>query len=135
VTVLVARTQAGPLSDRFGRRLVVVPALLAAALAMATLARAASPGDLVLAAVLYGVGFGGGQPALMAMATDRVPATERGRAMGTYFTLWELGISCGSVLLGLLVARAGYAAMWWTAAAVAGVGAAACLPELTRRRG
>ena len=134
-TVLVARTQAGPLSDRFGRRLVIMPALLAAALALAVLARATSREDLVLAALLYGVGFGGGQPALMAMATDRVPPAERGRAMGTYFTLWELGISCGSVLLGLLVARAGYGAMWWTAAAVAGVGAAACLPELTRRRG
>ena len=34
------------------------------------------------------------------MATDGVPPEERGRAVGTLLTAWEMGIGCGAVLLG-----------------------------------
>ena len=71
----------------------------------------------------------------MAMTTDRVPPEERGRAMGTFFTAWELGISAGSVLLGVCADRAGYPAMWWVAAAVAWAGACAGARDITRPRG
>jgi MFS family permease len=60
------------------------------------------------AAALYGVGFGAGQPALLAMTADRVPPEERGRAMGTLYTAWELGILGGAILLGLCATPLGY---------------------------
>ena len=42
--------------------------------------------------------------------------------MGTFYTAWELGISGGSIVLGLCATRLGYAATWWIAAAIAGRG-------------
>jgi MFS family permease len=94
-----------------------------------------SRGMFLGAAGLYGVGFGAGQPALLAMTGDRVPPAERGRAMGTLYTAWELGIFGGSVLLGFCATRLGYETTWWTAAAIAGIGAIAALCPGSRLRG
>lgn len=135
LAVLVVRPAAGVLADRLGRRLVAVPALTVAGAGLIVLATTGSIATLILSAVLYGIGFGAGQPALMAMTTDRVRPEERGRAMGTFFTAWELGISGGSVLLGLLATRYGYPAMWGTAALVALAGAVAAARDITRPRG
>ena len=135
LTVVLVRSGAGRLTDALGRRLVIVPSLALAGLGLAALAWTTSPAWLVASALFYGAGFGAGQPALMAMTTDRVPPEERGRAMGTFFTAWELGISAGSVLLGVCADRAGYPAMWWVAAAVAWAGACAGARDITRPRG
>lgn len=135
IASVVVRGPAGQLSDRLGRRAVVAPALALAALSLFGLGLARSPAGLLGAAALYGLGFGAGQPALMAMTADRVAADERGRAMGTFYTAWELGISGGSILLGLCAGWLGFAAMWWVAGAWAGVGAVAALRGVRRRRG
>ena len=124
---LVVRSPAGQLSDRLGRAAVIAPALTLAGISLVLLGLAASPAMFLGAAALYGVGFGGGSPALLALTADRVPPAERGRAMGTLYTAWELGIFAGSILLGLCATRFGYEATWWIAAAIAGVGAVAAL--------
>ena len=135
LAVLVTRTQSGRLADRFGRRLVLVPALIITGVSLAVLAGADSRSGLMAAAALYGVGFGAGQPALMAMTADRVPPAERGRALGTFFTAFELGILGGAMLLGPVATGLGYTAMWWVAAGVAWLGALAAFPHITRQRG
>src|SRR5262249_17749972 len=116
---LLVRSPAGRLSDRLGRRAVVAPALALAAVSLGGPGAAPSRVAFLAAAVLYGIGFGAGQPALLAMATDRVPMEERGRAMGTLYTAWELGISGGAILLGVCVTRLGYEATWWIAGGIA----------------
>jgi MFS family permease len=132
---LAVRTPAGRLSDRLGRRAVIAPALAISGGGLVLLGLAVSQGTFLGAAALYGVGFGAGQPALLAMTADRVPPGERGRAMGTLYTAWELGISGGSIMLGLCATRLGYAATWWIAAAIAGMGALAALYPGGRPRG
>ena len=127
---LAVRSPAGRLSDRLGRRAVIAPALALGGVSLVLLGMASSRGTFLGAAALYGVGFGAGQPALLAMTGDRVPPAERGRAMGTLYTAWELGIFSGSILLGLCATRLGYEATWWAAAAIAGAGSLAALrPE------
>jgi MFS family permease len=132
---LVVRSPAGRLSDRLGRRRVIAPALAVAGLSLALLGAATSGAMFLGAAALYGVAFGAGQPALLAMTADRVAPAERGRAMGTLYTAWELGILAGSILLGLAATRLGYAATWWIAGVTAGLGAAATLRGVGRLRG
>jgi MFS family permease len=132
---VAVRSGAGRLSDQLGRRAVVAPALALAGVSLVLLGLADSRATFLAAAVLYGVGFGAAQPALLAMTVDRAPPAERGRAMGTLYTAWELGISGGAVLLGLCVTRLGYAATWWIAGAIAGLGAVAALREVGRLRG
>jgi MFS family permease len=135
LTALLVRGQAGRLTDRLGRRAVMAPSLALAAIALLLLAGADSMAWLVTSAVLFGVGFGAAQPAILAMAADRVPPTERGRAVGTVYTALELGISSGAVLFGLWAARWGYRSMWLAAAVSAGIGAGAAARHITRTRG
>lgn len=132
---LAVRSPAGRLSDRVGRRAVIAPALAISGVSLVLLGLAATQKTFLAAAALYGVGFGAAQPALLAMTADRVPPGERGRAMGTLYSAWELGISGGSIALGLCATRLGYAATWWIAAAIAGIGALAALYPDSRARG
>ena len=81
---------------------MIAPALAISGASLVLLGLAASQGTFLAAAALYGVGFGAAQPALLAMTADRVPPGERGRAMGTLYTAWELGISGGSIAAGAL---------------------------------
>jgi MFS family permease len=132
---LMVRSPAGRVSDRFGRRVVIAPALAITSGSLVVLGLAESPAMFLGAAALYGVGFGAGQPVLLALTADRVPPGERGRAMGTLYTAWEFGISGGAILLGLCAPRLGYTVTWWIAATIAAVGAIAALFPDARGRG
>jgi MFS family permease len=119
VTLLLVRTSAGRLSDRFGRGAVVAPAFAVIAASLAVVAIARAPWALYAAGALFGLGLGGAQPTLMAWAADLVPATERGKAMATYYTAWELGIGGGQVAFGLLLPSVGFAGLFAAGAGLA----------------
>ena len=119
VVLIASRGPLGRLSDRVGRTAVIAPGLVLGAAALALLSAAASTLALLLAALLYGVFFGSVQPALMAMAVDRVGPAERGSAMGTFTTAMDLGIGVGSFLWGFVIQASGYSAMYLSAAGVA----------------
>jgi MFS family permease len=132
--VALVRGHAGRLSDRLGRVPVAAASLLLAAAAIAVLAVTRSTVGLTTAGALYGVGFGGAQPALMAWCVDRVDAHDRGRAMGTYYTAFELGIAAGAILAGLAVSAIGFSATFLGLAGVAGAAAVLTLVDRPRRR-
>jgi MFS family permease len=132
VTITVARGPAGRLSDRIGRPPVAGTGLLLTAAAMVILAFADDLAGLAAAGAVNGLAYGAAQPALVAWSVDSVPADERGRAMGTYHSAFELGIIAGASSSGLAVARWGFAGTFVATAAVAAVGA---VLALTRQRG
>jgi len=134
VALLVIRTTAGQLSDRFGRPVVVAPALAVVAIALLVVAVARAPWAIYGAGLLFGLGFGGAQPALMAWAADLVPPGDRGKAMATYYTAWELGIGGGQIVLGLLLPVGGFGGLFATAALMALIGAALALARLPATR-
>jgi len=103
LAVLLVRAQAGSVSDRCGRATVIIPGLAAAGVAFAILGLTSDRIWLLVGAAVYGLGFGSVQPALMALTADRVPLEERGKAMGTFYVAWELGITAGSTGAGLLL--------------------------------
>jgi MFS family permease len=103
VAMLIVRAKAGEISDRRGRAIVILPGMLCAALAMMILGGTSGPIGVLVGAAAMGVGFGTVQPALMALTTDRVTAGERGKAMGTFYFAWELGIAGGSTGAGILL--------------------------------
>jgi MFS family permease len=107
LVILVLRAKGGSLSDRFGRVAVIAPSLVCSGLAVGALGFLRSPAPALAAGCLFAAGFGMASPALMAMATDGVPPEERGRAMGTLQTAWELGIACGAVILGQVLSWSG----------------------------
>jgi MFS family permease len=127
VTTTLARAPAGRLSDRAGRAPVAAAGLLLAAAALVLLAFADGLSGIALAGAVYGLAYGVAQPALMAWSVDTVPEAERGRAIGTYHTAFELGIVAGAALSGPLVARWDFATTFLATAAIAATGAALAL--------
>jgi MFS family permease len=103
LAMLAIRAKAGTVSDRRGRAVVVIPGLLITGLAFAVLGLTSGWIWVLVGAVIFGLGFGSAQPALMALTADRVRIEDRGKAMGTFYVAWELGIMSGSTGAGLLL--------------------------------
>jgi MFS family permease len=119
VGLLTVRTKAGQLSDRFGRPAVVAPALVVVAASLGMVAVAQAPWAIYGAGLLFGLGFGAAQPALMAWVTDRAPPRDHGRALATFYTAWELGIGGGQLVFGALLPIGGFSGLFGGAAGVA----------------
>jgi MFS family permease len=62
----------------------------------------------LLAAVLFGIGNGGSQPALQTLCLKCVGFERRGASSGTYYMGMDIGNTVGPVLAGLLAASFGY---------------------------
>jgi MFS family permease len=131
LVLTLARGPAGRLSDRHGRAPVAAAGLALAAVALGVLALSEGPLALAVVGALYGLAGGVAQPALVAWCVDGVAPTDRGRAMGTFFTALELAIALGAMSSGLAVARWGFAP---TFLAMAGVAVAGAVLPLARRR-
>lgn len=132
LALLSVRAQAGQLSDRFGREAVVLPATAIVAAALGLLAGATSGLALYGAGFLLGAGMGTAQPALMAWSADLVAPGDRGKAMGTFHTAWELGIGVGSILFGLLLPLGGFGGLFLGSAVIALAGGTLALSGLGR---
>ena len=96
---------------------MIVPALVLMGAAMVVLSVADRLSFFLLAAVLYGIGFGIVHPMLQALAVLDVAPDRRGAANATFFSAFDLGITGGSSVGGLIVGAVGYgpAFLYYTA--------------------
>ncbi|MCL6554139.1 MAG: MFS transporter [Firmicutes bacterium] len=131
--VFAAQSIAGRLSDRLGRLAVIVPGLVLAAVGLWGTALAAGAW-LFVAGALSGLGLGGVQPLLYALAADLVPLEERGSAVGTIGIFHEIGIVLGAIGGGFLGRSIGLPAMYGIAGTVPASGAMLALLATRRRR-
>jgi MFS family permease len=107
------------LSDRWGRRRIVVPNLFGMVAVLTILALADHTTLFVIAALIFGTNQGFLHPTLGALVVDRVDTASRGRALGLFSGLFHLGIFLNSSILGSVAARYGYPRLYWISAAVA----------------
>lgn len=98
----------GIVSDRFGRKIVIVPgfAVSAASLVLFTLGQ--SYALFLLSAAVYGIGRGIGGAAPMAFAADIAGEGNHGVASGLYRTFSDVGLMSGPVVLGLVADASSY---------------------------
>lgn len=115
---LAVRLVAGKAYDTWGASVVLAPAFVALAAAMALLAVAARPGLFLLAAVPAGLGIGSTHTTLMARLVDRSARENRASSVAGFITCWELGVGGGSILMGRLADAAGFYAMFVVAASL-----------------
>jgi MFS family permease len=125
--MILVRPKAGEISDRRGRAAVILPGMAITAVSLATLGLTSGPTGVLLGATIFGVGFGCAQPALMALTADRVTLEERGKAMGTFYTAWELGIAAGAVGSGWILNMTNFSVVLMLCSAAALIGAALSL--------
>jgi MFS family permease len=109
VVVLLTRIRSGRLADRIGYRRVFLPCLVLVTLGLLLLAAARTRTMLVLAAVVFGVGFGNTYPAFAAHVVRLVAPERRGAAFGGILAAFDTGVGTGSIAVGALAQRLGLA--------------------------
>jgi len=117
--VLLTRPFAGPLADRVGHRRFVLPCFVLAGLGIALLAASSSRAQMMGSAVVFAFGFGNLYPAFVAHVVKHVDPGRRGAAFGGILAAFDTGMGTGSIVLGALIERHGFAAAYGAAAALA----------------
>lgn len=112
VVLSVTRPVLGMVLDRKGYDVVVIPGLVLLAMGLVALGMAQNLTMFLVAAVLYGAGFGAVHPSMQAMTVRNVPLHRRGAANGTFFSAFDLGIGVGAVICGAVVEMVGYSYMY-----------------------
>ena len=103
----LAQVATGALSDRYGRRPLIVGGMLLQALAIATIAATSGFWPWLASAVALGLGTAMVYPTLIAVIADVAPSRQRGAVVGIYRFWRDLGFAAGAVLIGLVAAVAG----------------------------
>jgi predicted MFS family arabinose efflux permease len=118
VAATASRWWAGRFGDRHGAGKLVVPAVLVAALGMATLIGIGSAVAVIVGMVLFGCGFGAIQNASLAVMFDRVDASGYGAASAIWSAAYDGGLGVGAAGFGMLATQTGYPAGFATTAAI-----------------
>ena len=106
----------GDLSDRYGRKQVILPSVGLIALNLVLISRMHSPWMLMVTGVLGGVGQGLIFPALSTYIIDTMGRENKGLAISLYLTFFDMGMAGGSVLFGWVSDLYGFRAMYLIAA-------------------
>ena len=128
-------TPGGALSDRVGRRPLLVAGWLLFAAVYFGFGRATAPWQIWALFAVYGVYFGLTEGTEKALVADLVPARARGTAFGAFNLAISLGALPASVIFGVWWDRAGPRAAFdfgATIAITAAIGAAVVLPRTLR---
>jgi MFS family permease len=124
LAILVGRLTLGRSLDRIGHRRVLTRCLLIPPAGLALLAVANGQITFVLAALLFGAGFGLMHPAFTAYVMTHVPFARRGAAFGAMLAAFDTGIGAGSTAMGWVIHQMGFRPAFGLTAVVA----AASLP-------
>jgi MFS family permease len=111
-SVLASRVVTGKLSDRIGRRKVVLPFMGLLTLAVFLLPFLQTLSVLVIIGICFGLGFGAYMPTLNALVVDETPPGERGSAVALFTASMDMGITTGSIVFGIAADLWGYAVMF-----------------------
>ena len=101
----LAQVATGALSDRIGRKRLIVAGMLAQGAAIAAIAATTGFAPWLLCAVLLGLGTAMVYPTLLAVVADIAQPAQRGAVTGIYRFWRDLGFAVGAVLVGTVADR------------------------------
>jgi MFS family permease len=107
LAVIASRVLVGPIADRRGPLVLLVPALLVVPVGYAMLAAARTAAATLGAAIVFAIGFGTAYPAFMTWILGRTDARRRGATFGSVLFALDTAIGTGSLLVGRVGERAG----------------------------
>jgi len=101
-TVVFYRIFFSHLGDRIGLKAVLYPSLALIPIAFAVLAVAQQRWQMVLSAILFGIGMGASYPAFAAFILGNTDPERRARTFGSIVWAFDTGIGTGSLVIGVL---------------------------------
>ena len=131
ITWAIGSLGSGAISDRLGRKPLIIVGLAIIGASSIGVATAQSYGMLVFWRVVSGIGGGAYMGSVFAAVADRFPAEERGRSLGWLATGQSLSLVLGVPLLTMVGSVGGWRGASWVygiAMAVATLGAWAIVP-------
>lgn len=118
----------GPLSDRLGRRPVILASLSIFVVLTLLTSFAHSATELTMLRLITGLGAGGIVPLALMLIGDLFPYQERGRPIGWLFGAMAGGMACGSVAGVMLEPLISWQGLFWGVAALCAVALCSLLP-------
>jgi MFS family permease len=128
----IVQLATGALSDRIGRKHLIVAGMWVQAAGISLIARGDRFGEFVAGAVLLGIGTAMVYPTLLAAIGDVAAPSWRASAVGVYRLWRDLGYAVGAALAGITADALGASGAIWIVAgitALAGVAAAVRMDE------
>jgi DHA1 family multidrug resistance protein-like MFS transporter len=107
-TTMLAKPLSGKLSDRLGRKPMILAGLFLCAATLPLIPNVTSLWLLFPVSALFGLGVAIVTPSTTALVADLVKAGQMGSAMGVFGTIWDIGEALGPILAGFLIASLGY---------------------------
>ena len=118
VSIVFAKPLMGRVSDRVGRRRVILPGLLIGAASVVLIPFAPSFIGLTVLSLVFGLGFAMVTSSTTALVADLTRDGRYGSSMGVLRTVMDVGQSIGPVLTGFMVGVAGYGSAFTLLAAI-----------------
>lgn len=112
LAMTVTRLTMGRVADRYGTAKVVVPSMILLGIALQLLFVASSLPTFLIAAAIYGIGYGVAQPLLNALVVSFAPVDRRGAANATFLCAMDMGGILGAAIWGLVAQIFGFAYMY-----------------------
>ena len=112
IILILGRALGGRILDLYSKEKVILYFFSICVLSVIVLALSKTLPMFILAGVIWGVGAGFFNPAIMAYTLDRAGSSSRGPAMGTYTAFSDLGVSLGPATMGIIIPFTGYPTMF-----------------------
>jgi len=122
LAAVAVRIVLGGLSDRVGRRRVLLPAIVTLAISILALGTVSSVPALVVVGLLFGAGQGMTYPTANAMMVDLSHRGNLGRVQTLFAGSFSVGVAASAFVFGGVIERWGYPTMFASAAACTALG-------------
>ncbi|OTG86190.1 MFS transporter [Acinetobacter sp. ANC 4558] len=117
-SMIVVRPFVGRMYDRKGPSSVIYPSFIFFAVGLIIVSFLTNQWVMWASAVFIGIGYGSLFPCLQTIAIQSVSRERMGHAVSTFFTLFDLGLAVGSIIMGLCIAWFGFQSTYIFCAAI-----------------
>jgi len=112
IVLLISRPFTGKWFDLYGAKYIVYASIILFGFGMLLLSLSSSPIIFLISAAFIGVGYGTLFSSLQTIVIQEAPAEKRGPATATYFSIYDLGMSIGSFVVGIVASNVGFKALY-----------------------
>ncbi|MBL7209977.1 MAG: MFS transporter [Dehalococcoidia bacterium] len=116
------RAPAGRLSDRVGRKPMIVCGMAVTAVAAGFISAFHSLSPLIIVAIFFGIGMGLAMPAGLAVVADLSSAGQRGLAMAMPTCFFQIGLAVGPTAMGFVAEASSFEVMFLACASSLALG-------------